>query len=175
MSSYYIVKILLIWSNDSKRICNFINIRVNIIQHFFKLNFNKHFLIIFSSNIDQNLNKTSIYVLGWPVLFTHSSVIYKGRSIYGSLKKSGIFFFILTHLYKLFFLLYSIRCSCNSCTAMPTAKESLCCQEVQQIDAKIGSIPQLSCIIHQPGFDQFAWTSLYSRQRTTSSDTSMDN
>lgn len=61
-------------------------------------------------------------------------------------------------------------CKCNCCTAMPTAKESICCQEVQ-IDAKRGSIHQLTCITQHPGFgpvclDEYVLETAYYQNRS---------
>nr|XP_034322605.1 uncharacterized protein LOC117688588 [Crassostrea gigas] len=54
---------------------------------------------------------------------------------------------------------------------MPTAKESICCQEVQQIDAKRGSIHQLTCITRHPGFgpvclDEYVLKTAYYQYRS---------
>ena len=62
----------------------------------------------------------------------------------------------LTGMYYYFCVLYNSnicsRCSCGCCKAMPTATESICCSEIDQVRKKREGEVVVDCISIHPGF-----------------------
>lgn len=48
-------------------------------------------------------------------------------------------------------ILYFLRCSCGNCEVMPTARECICCNEVQRV-LDVKNEEDISCITQHPGF-----------------------
>lgn len=46
----------------------------------------------------------------------------------------------------------NFRCSCGNCTPMSTARECVCCHEVEKVKMLFEELEDIKCIIDHPGF-----------------------